>query len=48
MSALGSLVNLVKLDLERCPGIGGGLVHLKGIFYLNGNLFRLQSKIFYL
>ncbi|KAI5017943.1 hypothetical protein ZWY2020_042831 [Hordeum vulgare] len=25
------LVNLVNLDLERCPKIHGGLVHLKGL-----------------
>ena len=31
MSALSGLVNLVKLDLERCPKIHGGLVHLKGV-----------------
>lgn len=31
MSALSGLVNLSKLDLERCPGIHGGLVHLKGL-----------------
>jgi len=32
MSAFSGLVNLVKLDLERCPGIHGGLVHLRGLF----------------
>lgn len=31
MSAFAGLVNLVKLDLERCPEIHGGLVHLKGM-----------------
>ncbi|GKV45445.1 hypothetical protein SLEP1_g52521 [Rubroshorea leprosula] len=31
MSALAGLVNLVKLDLEKCPGIHGGLVHLRGL-----------------
>lgn len=31
MSAFAVLVNLVKLDLERCLEIHGGLVHLKGI-----------------
>lgn len=31
MSALSGLVNLVKLDLERCPKIHGGLIHLKGV-----------------
>ncbi|GAA0179857.1 hypothetical protein LIER_42229 [Lithospermum erythrorhizon] len=30
MSALSKLVNLLKLDLERCPKIHGGLVPLKG------------------
>ena len=30
MSALAGLVNLIKLDLERCPGIHGGLIYLKG------------------
>uniref|UniRef100_A0A2P2MLI3 Putative adenylate cyclase regulatory protein n=1 Tax=Rhizophora mucronata TaxID=61149 RepID=A0A2P2MLI3_RHIMU len=34
MSSFSGLVNLVKLDLERCPGIGGGLVHLNGIFFI--------------
>lgn len=28
--AFAKLVNLVNLDLERCPKIHGGLVHLKG------------------
>lgn len=32
MSVFSGLVNLLKLDLERCPGIHGGLVHLKGLF----------------
>jgi hypothetical protein len=35
MSAFAGLVNLVKLDLERCPEIHGGLVHLKGIAILH-------------
>ncbi|KAG9150924.1 hypothetical protein Leryth_003046 [Lithospermum erythrorhizon] len=40
MSALSKLVNLVKLDVERCPKIHGGLAHLKGLTkleYLNLN-----------
>jgi hypothetical protein len=37
--AFANLVNLVNLDLERCPKIHGGLVHLKGI------LFSLSSSI---
>lgn len=28
--AFADLVNLVNLDLERCPKIHGGLVHIKG------------------
>lgn len=31
MKAFKSLVNLVNLDLERCLGIHGGLIHLKGL-----------------
>jgi len=31
LRALAGLVNLTSLDLERCPGIHGGLVHLKGL-----------------
>lgn len=31
MSALAGLVNLAKLDLERCPKIHGGLIHLEGV-----------------
>lgn len=30
MSAFANLFGLIKLDLERCPGIHGGLVHLQG------------------
>lgn len=30
MRAFSSLINLEKLDLDRCPGIHGGLAHLKG------------------
>ncbi|KAM5549943.1 hypothetical protein ABKV19_001062 [Rosa sericea] len=30
MSAFANLFVLIKLDLERCPGIHGGLVHLQG------------------
>lgn len=33
MRAFSSLVNLVKLDLERCSRIHGGLIHLKGLLY---------------
>ncbi|ONM16131.1 Leucine-rich repeat family protein [Zea mays] len=29
--AFANLVNLVNLDLERCPKINGGLIHLKGL-----------------
>jgi hypothetical protein len=32
MSALANLVHLVKLDLEGCLKIHGGLIHLKGAF----------------
>ncbi len=28
--AFANMVNLGSLDLERCPKIHGGLVHLKG------------------
>ncbi|KHG09060.1 F-box/LRR-repeat 16 [Gossypium arboreum] len=31
MAALSGLVNLMKLDLEKCPGIHGGLIHIKGL-----------------
>ncbi|XWS17074.1 hypothetical protein CRYUN_Cryun33cG0036700 [Craigia yunnanensis] len=31
MRAFSSLVNLGKLDLERCSGIHGGFVHIKGL-----------------
>lgn len=34
LSVLAGLINLLKLDFERCPGIRGGLVHLKGLFLL--------------
>ena len=30
MRAFSNLVNMKKLDLEKCPGIHGGLVHLRG------------------
>lgn len=30
MRTFSSLINLEKLDLDRCPGIHGGLAHLKG------------------
>lgn len=33
MRAFANLVNLVKLDLERCLKIHGGVVHLKGLFF---------------
>ena len=32
MNAFTNLVNLVKLDLERCPEIHGGLINLKGTY----------------
>lgn len=32
MIAFANLVNLVNLDLERCAGIHGGLIHIKGLF----------------
>lgn len=32
MCAFSSLINLEKLDLERCTGIHGGFVHIKGLF----------------
>lgn len=32
MIAFANLVNLVNLDVERCGGIHGGLIHLKGLF----------------
>ncbi|KAF5957174.1 hypothetical protein HYC85_004399 [Camellia sinensis] len=31
LNVFAGLINLLKLDLERCPGIHGGLVHLKGL-----------------
>ncbi|XWS17063.1 hypothetical protein CRYUN_Cryun33cG0035700 [Craigia yunnanensis] len=31
MRAFSSLVDLEKLDLERCSGIHGGFVHIKGL-----------------
>lgn len=30
LRTLSSLINLEKLDLDRCPWIHGGLIHLKG------------------
>ncbi len=38
MSAFANLVNLVKLDLERCPEIHGGLVNLKGMLFSTSTL----------
>lgn len=35
MRAFSSLVNLAKLDLERCSQIHGGLIHLKGLLFSN-------------
>lgn len=32
MRAFSNLVNLEKLDLERCSEIHGGFVHLKGFY----------------
>ncbi|CAI0422486.1 unnamed protein product [Linum tenue] len=31
MRAVSGLKNLVKLDMERCPGVGGGFAHLNGL-----------------
>lgn len=39
MRAFSSLVNLEKLDLERCSGINGGFVHIKGLLRMNN--FRM-------
>ena len=41
MRAFSSLVNLVKLDLERCSRIHGGLIHLKGL--LCSNCFGMST-----
>lgn len=30
LNTFSGLINLVKLDLERCPGIHGSLVHIQG------------------
>ena len=35
MRAFSNLVNLEKLDLERCSGIHGGFVHIKGLLWRN-------------
>lgn len=35
ISSLSGLINLKKLDLERCPRIHGGLAHLKGLYIVN-------------
>lgn len=40
--SLSSLINLVKLDLERCPKIQGGLIHLKGLCFLNSMWLHLE------
>lgn len=46
MYVFAQLVNLIRLDLEKCPGIHGGLVHLQGTFhflkysFLEGNITR--------
>ncbi|XP_031108758.1 toll-like receptor 13 isoform X3 [Ipomoea triloba] len=40
MQCLSSLVNLVKLDLERCPRIHGGLVHIEGLTRLESLTIR--------
>ncbi|KAI5679630.1 hypothetical protein M9H77_00857 [Catharanthus roseus] len=34
LRTLSSLINLEKLDLDRCPWIHGGLIHLKGLMNL--------------
>lgn len=44
LAAIASLPNLVKLDLERCLEIHGGLVHLKGIYALNVVLFSFSPN----
>jgi len=48
MKAFTSLVNLVNLDLERCLGIHGGLIHLKGLllFFLLWNKFYCNMEHF--
>jgi hypothetical protein len=33
MRAFSTLLNLENLDMERCSGIHGGLVHLKGLSF---------------
>lgn len=38
MKAFAGLINLVKLDLERCTRIHGGLVNLKGMFTCKSRL----------
>lgn len=47
MSAFAGLVNLVKLDLERCPKIHGGLVHLEGLFISKQALHWVVNLYFY-
>ena len=42
MSVLPGLVNLSKLDLERCTGIHGGLIHLNGT-----STFRIHSIVIF-
>lgn len=42
MRAFSSIVNLEKLDLERCPGIHGGFVHLQGLSECNIELTYLN------
>lgn len=44
MRAFSSLVNLEKLDLERCSEIRGGFIHLKG---LSCFLFSLSLSVFF-
>lgn len=41
MRAFSNLVNLAKLDLERCSQIQGGLIHLKGL--LCSGCFKLAK-----
>lgn len=43
MSAFASLINLIKLDLEKCPGIPGGLVHLQGMAASNALIWKVNS-----
>lgn len=46
MSAFANLINLIKLDLEKCPEIHGGLVHLQGMFASKSTY--LESELLFL